>query len=260
MTKAAQWGHNEDMNIIEGLEKLRDLILPPSCLLCAARVESHACLCSSCWRRADFITKPRCEVLGVPFAHEWPEGTQSRLSRIFPPAYDRARAVLRYDSEIGRPLVLRMKYADRPEIALRVALWMARASADLLPQTDMIAPVPLHWRRLFWRRFNQASELARYLAAVSGRHFCPQLLLRVRPTPSQIGLGRAARRRNVRGAFEVEAAWRGRLKGKSVLLVDDVMTSGATMESCARVLRRAGAGEVNVVTLARVVHAEEVVV
>ena len=248
------------MNIIKRLEKLRDLILPPCCLLCAARVDEHACLCSRCWRVANFITKPRCEVTGVPFAHEWPEGTQSRLSRIFPPVYDHARAVLRYDAQTGRPLVLRMKYADRPEIAQRVALWMARSSADLLPQTDMIAPVPLHWQRLWSRRFNQASELARHLAVLSGRYFCPQLLLRVRATPSQIGLGRAARRRNVRGAFEVAPAWRKKIKGKSVLLVDDVMTSGATMESCAKALRRAGAGQINVITLARVVHAEEIIV
>ena len=248
------------MNIIKRLETLRDLILPPSCLLCAARVDEHACLCSRCWRAADFITKPRCEVTGVPFAHEWPAGTQSRLSRIFPPLYDHARAVLRYDGQIGRPLVLRMKYADRPEIAQRVALWMARSSADLLPQTDMIAPVPLHWQRLWSRRFNQAGELARHLAVLSGRYFCPRLLLRVRATPSQIGLGRAARRRNVRGAFEVAPAWRKEIKGKSVLIVDDVMTSGATMESCTKALRRAGAGEVNVITLARVVHAEETIV
>ena len=248
------------MNIITAMEHLRDLVLPPVCLLCAMPVESHACLCPRCWRGANFIAKPFCAVTGVPFAHHWPEGTQSRLSQIFPPVYDHARAALRYDAQTGRPLVLRMKYADRPEIALRVAAWMARASADLLPQTDMIAPVPLHWQRLLSRRFNQASELARYLAQISDKEFYPDLLSRVRPTRSQIGLGRAARRRNVRGAFEVDKQGQKRLKGKSVLLVDDVMTSGATMESCAKTLRRAGAGQINVATLARVVHAEEMIV
>ncbi len=253
-------GTNLRIPIITAMKSLRDLVLPPSCLLCAARVGSHFCLCPRCWRAADFITKPRCEITGVPFAHEWPEGTQSRLSQMFPPLYDHARAALRYEAQTGRPLVLRMKYADRPEMALRMAAWMARAAADLLPQTDMIAPVPLHWQRLLSRRFNQAAELARALARDSSIDFYPDLLLRVRPTRSQIGLTRAARRRNVRGAFQINPTWRKKLQGKSVLLVDDVMTSGATLASCAKTLRRAGAGQINVATLARVIHAEETIV
>jgi len=132
--------------------------------------------------------------------------------------------------------------------------WMARAGAELMADADLIAPVPLHWRRLFSRRYNQAVLLARAVARETARPLAPDLLRRVRWTGSQAGLKARERRGNVFRAFEVHPRWRERVRGKNVIVVDDVLTTGATVEACARALQRAGASHVDVLTLARVVR------
>jgi ComF family protein len=175
-----------------------------------------------------------------------------------PPAYDRARSVLAYD-EHSRGLVLGFKHGDRLEGAAAFAAWMARAGAELLTEVDLIAPVPLHRRRLFHRRYNQSAILALAIGRYTGRPVAVDLLRRIRPTPSQGGLSPAGRARNVRGAFAVNQRalaklGNGALAGRRVLLVDDVLTTGATVSTCTRVLRRAGAGGVDVLTLSRVVR------
>jgi ComF family protein len=167
------------------------------------------------------------------------------------PAYDRARAVFRYD-DASRGLVLAFKHGDRIDAAPAYARWLARAGGALIEGADLIAPVPLHWTRLFHRRYNQSALLANALARLSGRPAAPDLLRRKRRTPSQGGLGRAERARNVRNAFAVR---RGvSVEGKRVLLVDDVLTTGATVEACAKTLLKSGAAAVDVLTLARVVR------
>lgn len=242
-------------------KKLEEFLLPPVCLLCGVeKVLSRQNFCPVCWQKAQFITKPYCQITGAPFSFEWEAGTISRQAKLFPPIYDHARAALRYEGNFARPLILRLKYGDRPELATHLSDWLARAAKDILTDCDFIVPVPLHWRRLLTRRFNQAAELARALSEVTQRPYGADIMERVIPTTPQIGLNRKARRRNVRKAFAVNPKWKEGVKGKHIILVDDVLTSGATMESCTRALRKQGARRIDIVVLARVVHEQEMIV
>ena len=200
-----------------------------------------------------FLTSPFCACCGLPFEEDAGTDALCGACHRARPAYQRARAVMIYD-EASRHMILAYKHGDRTDMAPAFAAWAARAGGDLIADADLIAPVPLHWTRLFRRRFNQAALIARHLSADGGQKFAPDLIVRKRRTPSQAGLGFGGRRRNVRGAFRAAAKWRSRLAGKRVLLIDDVMTTGATVSSCARVLTRAGASAVDVLTLARVVR------
>ncbi len=165
-----------------------------------------------------------------------------------------ARAIMRYDEASKQP-ILALKHADRLDLVPGFAQWLSRSGRELIAQADVIVPVPLHPRRLWTRRYNQASELARVLAQMNRKPFAPLALLRARRTPSQGDMASArARRRNVRGAFVVPRGRAGAFQGKTVLLVDDVLTTGATVEACARALKRAGAAKVLVLALARVVR------
>jgi ComF family protein len=171
-----------------------------------------------------------------------------------PPAYQRARAALRYD-DVARSLVSALKYGDRLDLAPLLGGWMARAGAELFEGADALVPVPLHWRRLWTRRYNQSAALARTIATISGVPVASELLARVKSTPQQVGLSRAERATNVQGAFRVPSAAKAAVTGRRLIVVDDVLTSGATSEACARALLRAGAAQVDVLTLARVVDA-----
>ena len=166
-------------------------------------------------------------------------------------AFDRARAVMLYD-DFSRGLVLRFKHGDRLDAAAVFARWMVRAGGGMLDAADLVAPVPLHWTRLIARRYNQAAILARHIARQSRPGFVPDLLLRTRRTPSQGSMSRAERARNVRGAFVVSSRHAAGVADRRIVLVDDVMTTGATAGQCARALRKAGAAAVDVLTLARV--------
>jgi ComF family protein len=239
-----------------------DLVLPPRCLRCGEVVAGDGALCVDCFQAATFITPPLCHRCGVPFGGDWAEPVAEEAAGLVcaacarrPPPWHRARAALIYDDG-ARPLVLAFKHGDRPDAAPALAGWMARAGADLLESAEVIVPVPLHRGRLWRRRYNQSALLAAALSRRTGRAWTAGALIRTRATPTQGGKGRAQRSRNVRGAFRV--ARPDRVAGRRVLLVDDVLTSGATMAECVRVLRRAGAGGVDVLTLARVVmHAED---
>lgn len=168
-----------------------------------------------------------------------------------PPDFTRARAVVLYN-EVARLLVHRLKYKDRTDLALTMARWMMRASDGLLEEADVVLPVPLHRRRLVWRRYNQSAELARAICRLSERLYGPDVLIRRRATRQQVGLSATARQANVRGAFAVRPEQKPMLAGRRILLVDDVLTTGATVNAAARVLRRAGAASVDVLTFARV--------
>ena len=227
-----------------------DVVLPPSCLLCGAPVGDSGALCPDCWNRVSFIGRPCCARCGLPFDIEAaPDAVCGDCART-PPAYDRARAAFRYEGA-GRELILAFKMADRSWVAPRLAAWLHRAAAPLLPDADLVVPVPLHRWRLLARRFNQAAVLAGLLARETEALAAPDLLVRTRRTPPQTRLSRAARRRNVRGAFAVRPSRAHLVAGRSVLLVDDVLTTGATVSACARALRNAGAARVDVATLAR---------
>jgi ComF family protein len=229
-----------------------DGVLPPRCLACNATVGEPDALCATCWNAMTFFAAPWCAVCGVPFAH--PMGAEAVCGACASqkPHWDRARAVMRYDKH-SRALVLSLKHGDRTHLARSLGQWMHRAGAELLDGADLLVPVPLHWSRLYARRYNQAALLAHAIHAAGGPPVAPDWLLRQRRTPSQGRLGPLARGRNVRGAFALRA---GRsISGKRLVIIDDVMTTGATAEECARVLRRAGAGWIGVLTLARAVRA-----
>ena len=229
------------------------LVLPPSCLCCYAPVGTAGALCADCWIGVSFIGRPCCARCGLPFAIEAAQGALCGSCIRMPPVYDRARAAFLYEGT-GRELILAFKMADRSWLAPRLAGWLHRAAAPLLTDADLVVPVPLHRWRLLARRFNQAAVLAGLIARRAGTPAVLDLLLRTRRTPPQTRLSGPERRRNVRGAFQVRRARIPMVAGRRILLVDDVLTTGATVSACARALRKAGAARVDVATLARAVR------
>lgn len=230
---------------------LVDLVTPPLCLSCAAPVGEPASLCVACWGRLKMIDEPVCEALGTPFAYDQGEGALSAAALADPPAWDWARAAVLFEDEAAR-LVHALKYRDRPEAGLLMARMMARAGRRLIARSDLMLPVPLHRFRLWQRRFNQSALLAQRLSALTGTPWRHDVLVRARATRAQVGLDQEARRRNVRNAFAVPVHRLSQVAGRSVLLVDDVRTTGATADACARVLRAAGARQVGLLTFALV--------
>jgi ComF family protein len=168
-----------------------------------------------------------------------------------PRAFAAARAACLYD-EAARDPILKLKHADRPDLGALFATWIGRAARELIAEADAVAPVPLHPLRLIKRRYNQAAEIARPLARREGLTYLPDVLIRGRATESQAGKSGSGRRRNVAGAFEVPERKRPLVEGRRILLIDDVMTTGATAEGCARALKAAGAARVDVAVVARV--------
>lgn len=234
-------------------------LLPPRCLLCGEIVGGPDALCAPCWSKVDFIAPPFCACCGYPFEH--PQGDVAGASALCgacltrKPRFARARSVFRYAPD-SRDMILAFKHRDRTDAAPAFAAWMARAGAELISQADVIAPVPLHYWRFVRRRYNQSAMLAQLLARQARKAAILDLLLRVRATPAQQGLGAKARKRNVAGAFRVNPRHRAFVRGRSVLLIDDVYTTGATIEACCAALRRGGANSIEVLTLARVVRPE----
>ena len=229
-----------------------DLALPPLCPACREPVGEQAALCASCWAKLSFISPPYCDRLGAPFAYDPGPGVLSMEAIADPPAYRRARAAVRYD-DISRALVHGLKYSDRLDLAPMLGRWMARAGQAILEDADALIPVPLHWRRLWARRFNQSAALAKVISELSGVPVETDALARTKPTLQQVGLTASERALNVQGAFAVKD--RSRVAGRRLVLVDDVLTSGATIDACARALNRGGAERVDVLVFARVVDA-----
>lgn len=229
-----------------------DLAYPPQCLACREIVAEPASLCPACWRATPFISRPFCERLGTPFAVDYGGPLLSPAAMADPPVFGRARAVARYDG-VARELVHRLKYGDRQELAIGMGRLMVRAAADCVAEADAVVPVPLHWTRLWRRRFNQAAALAAVVAREAALPHQPAWLRRRKRTRQQVGLTREERRANLQGALVAPDAARAAVPGKRILLVDDVMTTAATANAAARALLRAGAASVDVVTFARVV-------
>ncbi len=238
---------------ISAARRALDLLLPPHCLTCDTPVDAPGRFCPDCFRQTGFVTEPCCQRCGVPFSH----AGQGGLEKICPgcrdraPPWDRARAALRYDTQSQR-IVLPLKYADRTEYAAALAPLMARAGAALLRDAELLVPVPLHRRRLIARRYNQAALLAHAVARFAAKPVLPDALRRTRVTAPLGDLSAEERARVVDGAFAVRAGRAGRIAGRRVLLIDDVLTSGATCAACTRVLLDAGVASVDVLVAARV--------
>ena len=203
------------------------------------------------WSRISFIEAPFCDACGAPFDYDQGLGSRCAACSREPPAFDHARAACVYDEHVS-DLILKLKHADRTDLSGLFARWIARAAADRLPHVDGVVPVPLHRWRLLRRRYNQAAEIARPLARQARLAYWPDVLVRHRATGTQGGKSGDARRTNMVGAFVVPPAWRSRVDGRRILLVDDVLTTGATATGCALALKAAGAACVDVAVIARV--------
>ena len=225
-----------------------DLMFPPQALD-GGETSMSGGLTAASWSRIHFLDGPVCDGCGAPF--EYDPGARCAACLAKPRAFDAARAACLYD-DVSRDPILKLKHADRLDLAPLFARWLSRAAAGLIDETDAIAPVPLHPSRLLSRRYNQAAEIARPLARLSSRPYLPDALVRLRATETQGGKSGSGRKRNVAGAFEVPAGRAAQVAGKRILLIDDVMTTGATAEGCARALKSAGAVRVDVAVVARV--------
>lgn len=228
------------------------LVYPPSCVACGGATSDIHALCPGCWSRIGFISRPYCERLGTPFSVDLGVPLHSPAAIADPPVFNRARAVCRYD-DVARELVHKLKYGDRPELGQALANMMLLAGAEVLDEADLLVPVPLHRLRLWTRRFNQAAVLARIIGKKRGLPVELRALARVKHTRPQVGLSRPQRADNLQGAFRVAKPARPLVEGRRIVMIDDVLTTGATANAASRALLRAGAVSVDILTFTRVV-------
>lgn len=236
----------------------QDLILPHHAFDTGSRAASPG-LTAAGWSKIAFLEAPVCDGCGLPFDYDMGEGVRCAACEARPKAFGKARAACLYD-EHSRDLILQFKHADRLDLARLFSLWLGRAAAELIEEADAIVPVPMHPLRLIRRRYNQAAEIARPIAKRSGLPYWPGALKRRRAGESQAGKSGSGRRRNVQGAYTCSAGCERRIEGKRILLIDDVLTTGATAEACARALTRAGAAAVYVAVIARVRESDGVAI
>lgn len=237
------------------LNSVINILFPARCAICFEPVGKHGALCGKCWQSVHFIADPICYKCGLPFEYHIGEKALCGRCMEHKPVYTEARSVFKYD-DISKKQVLAFKYNDKTQLAPVFGEWLARVAVPYVERAYAIIPVPLHYFRLFARRYNQASLLSYALAKHIHLPVLPDTLQRTRRTQSQAGLSRRQRDDNMRGAFHVPSARRMHIRNKPVILVDDVMTTGATLNACARALHDAGATDVYALTLARTVIAD----
>lgn len=238
--------------LAQGLQGVLHALFPPCCIGCGVLVASDFGLCGACWREVAFIGGLACDTCGTALPGD-DDGQPVQCDDCMTIArpWDRARAVFRYSGK-GRELVLSLKHADRLELVRPMAGWLAQAARPIVRPGMIVAPVPLHWLRLLRRRYNQSALLSRAVARHLHLDHCPDLLVRSRDTGTQDGKDRAARFANVVGSIRPNPRRLGRLAGRHVLLIDDVMTSGASLAAAADACLAGGAGQVSVAVMARV--------
>lgn len=232
---------------------MMDVVLPGHCMACGVRTDNDAPLCSACWSKISFATEPLCQCCGLPFEFDIEGGQTCASCLASPPVFARARAVMAYDDH-SRGLVLDYKHGDKTERTKAFVAMLAQAGRGLFNDCDLIVPVPLHWTRLFQRRYNQSALLALGLGKRVGIPVLADALVRKKKTAPQGHLTRSKREKNIQGAFAVKPGKGAAIKGKNILLIDDVLTTGVTVSASARTLLRAGAAKVDVLTLARVMR------
>ncbi len=248
------------------LSRLLDLILPPICIHCHKPILEHSNLCGSCWSRVHFITPPLCDITGLPLPYdsqnEGKDNCSTRTRQVsaralsHPPLYDRARAVALF-GDVLRSLIHGFKYSDQREGLSLFGRWLVLAGQDLLEEADLIVPVPLYRGRLWQRRFNQAALLSFEVSELTGIPVDVLALKRRRATRSQVGLTERQRRKNVTGAFALIPRKKALVTGRNILLIDDVLTTGSTVDACSKALKKAGAARVDVLVLARAGYIDE---
>lgn len=234
-----------------GLQAALQVLYPPQCISCAAPVTSDFGLCADCWRDTPFVAGLVCDLCGVPLPGEATETAHCDDCMIIARPWSQGRSALMY-AENGRRLVLALKHGDRMDLARPAATWMLKAARPIILPGALVVPIPLHWMRLIRRRFNQAALLSRSIAKSAGLEHCPDALIRHRSTGSQEGRTRDDRFANLVTAFRVPKRRKAIVQDRNILLVDDVMTSGATFAAATEALFSAGASSVNVLCLARV--------
>ncbi len=234
--------------VVAGARRVADFLVPPACVACRQPLASHNALCPACWLQVDFIRPPLCDRLGIPLPYGLEEPMISARAAADPPVYNRARAVASHGG-LMRDLAHRLKYGDQQHVVPLLARLLQDAGRELLPGCHLLLPIPLARMRLWQRGFNQAAVLAHALHRRTGVPHDPMLLERKRDTPSQVGLTREQRKDNMSGAFAIAEGRKGEIKGRNVLLIDDVITTGATIEAAARVLKRAGAARIDALSL-----------
>lgn len=230
-----------------------DVIYPPRCAACGCNVPENGNICATCWGNINFISDPQCEICGFPFDFQVEGGAICGGCMKDEPYFAKARAVFIYD-DASSQMVTSFKYSDRLENRVSYARWMARVGAEMLASADYLVPVPLHFRKLLSRQYNQAALLATALAKISGKKVIVNGLLRHKNTVTQASFNRRLRLQNIRGAFKVNPKFIDVFEDKNMLLIDDVLTTGATADECAKVLLKAGAARVEVLTLAKTIY------
>lgn len=232
---------------------LLDALLPPACPITGDPVSAPGTLSPQGWAQIQFIDDPVCARCGVPFAHDYGDGAQCAACMADPPSFESARAAVLYD-DASHKLIVAYKHADRTDYAPMLGAWIARAGAPIVSSQTILVPTPLHPKRLAARRFNQAAMIAKIASAHLRCRYDPMILQRIKPTPPQKDLSADARKRNVSGAFAVRPESVDGIKKAHIVIVDDVLTTGATVSACARALKKAGAGRIDALVAARVVR------